>query len=176
MVKRLSSRVSVLALCGSLALLAACSQPPAPSTQSMRAPDHDIVASIRAAGARDTSVVQIAPLRDPAIDGFLNAAHAAERAGDITTAISKTDSALNLAPEAPDILQYRAELAVRAKDYATAENDARRSYQLGPKVGGLCARNWQTILEIEQLKGNTQAVQDARAARDKCQVQGPIRM
>ncbi len=142
----------------------------------MRAPDHDIVASIRAAGSRDTSVVEIAPLRNPAIDGFLDAAHAAERAGNIALAISKADSALGLAPDAPDILQYRAELAVRVKDYATAENDARRSYQLGPKVGGLCAKNWQTVLEIEQLKGNAQAVQNARTERDKCQVQGPIRM
>lgn len=157
-------------------LLAACSQPPAPGSQAMRAPDHDIVASIRAAGQRDSSVVEIAPLRNPAIDGFLTAAHNAENAGDIDMAIAKTDSALQLAPSAPDILQYRAELAVRAKDYATAENDARRSYQLGPKLGGICARNWQTILEIEQLKGNAAAVQRARAARDKCHVNGPVRM
>jgi predicted Zn-dependent protease len=161
--------------CIAAAALAACS-PPAPGPQNMRTPDHDIVAAIRAAGNSDNSVVQIAPLRDPAIDGFLDAAHAAERAGDVTTAISKTDSALNLAPAAPDILQYRAELAVRAKDYTGAENDARRSYSLGPKVGGLCARNWQTVLEIEQLKGAAQAVQNARAERDKCQVPGPIRM
>ena len=156
-------------------MLAACS-PPAPGPQSMRAPDHDIVAAIRAAGNSDSSVVQIAPLRDPAIDGFLDAARAAERAGDITLAISKTDSALGLAPEAPDILQYRAELAVRARDYTTAENDARRSYALGPKVGGLCAKTWQTVLEIEHLKSNAQAVQNARAERDKCQVPGPVRM
>ena len=156
-------------------LLAACSQPPAPGS-GMRTPDHDIVAAIRAAGEHDSSVVQIAPLRNPAIDGFLDAAHTAERAGDIGDAIAKADSALQLAPDAPDILQYRAELAVQAKDYATAENDARHSYQLGPKVGGLCAENWQTILEIEQLKNNAQAVQDARTERDKCHVQGPIRM
>ena len=163
-------------LCVAAAAIAACSQPPGPGSQTMRAPDHDIVAAIRAAGSSDSSVVQIAPLRDPAIDGFLDAAHAAERAGDIPQAISKADAALNLAPAAPDILQYRAELAVRAKDYVTAENDARRSYSLGPKVGGLCARNWQTVLEIEQLKGDAQAVQNARAERDKCHVQGPIRM
>ena len=87
-------------LCIGAAALAACS-PPAPGPQSMRTPDHDIVAAIRAAGNSDSSVVQIAPLRDPAIDGFLDAAHAAERAGDITTAISKADSARGRAPEAP---------------------------------------------------------------------------
>ncbi|MEO6969116.1 MAG: tetratricopeptide repeat protein [Rhodanobacteraceae bacterium] len=158
------------------ALLAACSQPPAPTAQTMRAPDHDVVASIRAAGTRDTSVLEVAPLRNPAVDETLKDAHNAEAAGNVEAAIAKTDAALRLAPDAPDILQYRAELAVRAKDYTTAENDARRSYSLGPKLGGLCMRNWQTVLEIKQLKGNAVAVQNARSARDKCHVQGPIRM
>lgn len=142
----------------------------------MRAPDHDMVASIRAAGTHDTSVLEVAPLRNPAVDGMMKDAHNAEAAGNVEGAIAKTDAALQLAPNAPDILQYRAELAVRAKDYAAAEDDARRSYSLGPKIGGLCMRNWQTVLEIEQLKGNAAAVQDARLARDKCHVQGPIRM
>lgn len=167
---------AALGACASIALLAACSQPPAPSAQSMRAPDHDIVAAIRAAGSRDSSVVEIAPLRNPAIDGFINAAHSAEAAGNVGQAITDADAALKLAPDAPDILQYRAELAVRTRDYATAETDARRSYQLGPKLGGICARNWQTVLEIEQLKGNAGAVQNARIARDKCHVNGPVRM
>lgn len=158
------------------AALAACSQPPAPGTQGMRAPNHDIVAAIRAAGDRDSSVLEIAPLRNPAIDNFITAAQNAENAGDVEMAISKTDAALQLAPQAPDILQYRAELAVRARDYTMAENDARRSYQLGPKLGGICARNWQTVVEIEQLKGNVAGVQDARTARDKCHVNGPVRM
>jgi tetratricopeptide (TPR) repeat protein len=159
-----------------MAALASCSQPPGPLQQGMRTPDHDLVAAIRAAGARDSSVVEIAPLRSPAIDNSIIAAHNAENAGDISMAISNADAALKLAPDAPDILQYRAELAVRAKDYATAEADARRSYELGPRLGGLCARNWQTILEIEQLKGDTAAVENARAARAKCHVDGPVRM
>ena len=161
---------------GTVVLLAACSQPPSPVQQSTRAPDHDLVAAIRAAGERDSSVLQIAPLRDPAIDNSMTAAHNAERAGDIHLAISYADAALKLAPDAPDILQYRAELAVKAKDYATAETDARRSYELGPKLGGLCARNWQTVFEIEQLKGNTAAAENARVSRERCHVNGPVRM
>ncbi|HET9835368.1 MAG TPA: tetratricopeptide repeat protein [Rhodanobacteraceae bacterium] len=157
-------------------LLASCSQPPGSVQQAMRAPDHDLVAAIRAAGAHDTSVVEIAPLRNTSIDGFLDAAHAAERAGDIRQAIAKTDAALSLAPDAPDILQYRAELAVRAKDYDDAEMDARRSYELGPKLGGLCARNWQTVLEIEQVQGHAAAAETARVSRERCHVDGPVRM
>jgi tetratricopeptide (TPR) repeat protein len=165
-----------MAVLGLAALLAACSQPRGPVQQATRAPDHDMVAAIRAAGARDSSVVEIAPLRNPSIDGFLDQARAAERAGNIPQAISRTDSALSLAPDAPDILQYRAELAVRARDYDTAETDARRSYELGPKLGGLCARNWQTVLEIEQLKGNSAAAENARVSRERCHVDGPVRM
>lgn len=178
MMVSIGSQNSFPILCAGVAfaLLAACSQPPAPTAQTMRAPDHDMVAAIRAAGTRDTSVLEVAPLRNPAVDGMLNDAHNAEAAGNVDAAIAKTDAALQLAPDAPDILQYRAELAVRAKDYAAAENDARRSYALGPKLGGLCMRNWQTMLEIEQLKGNAAAAQNARIARDKCHVQGPIRM
>ncbi|HEX6612780.1 MAG TPA: tetratricopeptide repeat protein [Rhodanobacteraceae bacterium] len=157
-------------------VLASCSQPPGPVQQATRAPGHDMVAAIRAAGAHDGSVVEIAPLRDPAIDNSVTAAHNAERAGDIRMAISYADAALKLAPDAPDILQYRAELAVRAKDYETAETDSRRSYELGPKLGGLCARNWQTVLEIEQLKGNTAAAENARVSRERCHVDGPVRM
>ena len=159
-----------------MATLASCSQPPGPIQQSMRSPDHDLVAAIRAAGAHDTSVVEIAPLRDPAIDGFLDEAHAAERAGNIAQAIARTDSALNLAPDAPDILQYRAELAMRDRDFDTAESDARRSYELGPKLGGICARNWQTVVEVEQLKGKPAAAENARVSRERCHVDGPIRM
>jgi tetratricopeptide (TPR) repeat protein len=161
-------------LLGAMAL-AACSQPPGP-VQATRAPDHDIVAAIRAAGTHDSSVVEIAPLRNPSIDGFLDEAHAAEHAGNIPQAIARTDDALSLAPDAPDILQYRAELAVRAKDYDTAESDARRSYELGPKLGGLCARNWQTVMEIEQLKGHPAAAETARVSRERCHVDGPVRM
>lgn len=156
--------------------LAACSQPPGPVQQATRAPGHDLVAAIRAAGTHDNSVVEIAPLRDPAIDNAVTAAHNAERAGDIRMAISYADKALKLAPDAPDILQYRAELAIRAKDYEAAEADSRRSYELGPKLGGLCARNWQTVLEIEQLQGHTAAAENARVSRERCHVDGPVRM
>lgn len=169
-----SFRLAVLFI--GTAALGACSQPPGPVQQATRAPDHDLVAAIRAAGAHDTSVVEIAPLRNTSIDGFLEEAHAAEHAGNIPEAIARTEAALSLSPDDPDILQYRAELAVRARDYDTAEMYARRSYELGPKLGGLCARNWQTVLEIEQLEGHAAAAENARVSRERCHVDGPVRM
>lgn len=157
-------------------LLSACSNPPLPPPASERSSPTAMVEAIRAAGAKDQSVVQVAPLRDPAVDGFLDRAHAAENAGNYADAIAKVDSALKLSPDAPDILQFRAEVEILLRKYAAAESDARRSFVLGPKVGGLCASNWQTILEIAQA-GNRQAdVATARTARDKCHKPGPVRM
>ena len=171
---RFRARAVALALC--IAGATACSQPPAPSPQTFRAPDHDLVTAIRGAGASDDSVVEVAPLRDPAVQHRLDAAHAAERAGQYAQALADVDAALQLTPNAPDVLQYRAELEIRLKNYPGAEADARRSYELGPKVGGLCARNWQTVIEIERLRGNSAGVDAAHTLRGRCHVAGPIRM
>ena len=90
-----------------------CTQPSAPSqaaTKPPPAPDHDPVGAIRAAGMGMDSAVQVQPLRDPAIEGFLKQAHAAETAKNYDAAAAATSSALKLVPDAPDILQYQAEV------------------------------------------------------------------
>lgn len=55
---------------------------------------------------------------------------------------------MKLAPDSPDLLQDRAEVAVRLKNFSDAEKLARQSWSLGPKLGTLCARNWQTMVEV----------------------------
>lgn len=172
---KLGTIVATAAAAGAL-LLAACSNPPLPPPASDRGSPTAMVEAIRAAGAGDQSVVQVAPLRDPAVDGFLDRAHAAENAGNYTDALTGIDSALKLSPDAPDILQFRAEVEVLLRRYSAAEADARRSFLLGPKVGGLCASNWETILEIAQAETRQADVATARDARDKCHKPGPVRM
>lgn len=167
---------AAMAAAACVLLLAGCSNPPLPPPASERSSPTAMVVAIRAAGAKDQSVVQVAPLRDPAVDGFLDRAHAAENAGNYADAIASIDSALKLSPDAPDILQFRAEVEILLRKYAAAESDARRSFMLGPKVGGLCASNWQTILEIAQAENRQADVATARSARDKCHKTGPIRM
>ncbi|MGH8191545.1 MAG: tetratricopeptide repeat protein [Rhodanobacteraceae bacterium] len=167
------------AVAGSFALLlAACSNPPPPRpTPERTSPTPTaMVEAIRAAGVDDKSVVQIAPLRDPAVDGYLDRAHADENAGNYPAALSKIDAALKLSPDAPDILQFRAEVEILLRNDPAAEADARRSFLLGPKVGALCARNWQTILEIAQADHRAADVTTAREALAKCQKAGPVRM
>lgn len=156
-------------------LLASCSNPPLPPPASERGSPTSMVEAIRAAGAADESVVQVAPLRDQSVDGFLDAARAAEGAGNYREALDKIDAALRQSPDAPDILQFRAEVEILLRDYPAAEADARHSFMLGPKVGGLCASNWQTILEIAQAQEREADVATARAARNKCHKAGPVR-
>ena len=166
------------ALCAvTLALiLAGCSHPPQPTPASNRLSPTTMVEAIRAANAGDKSVVQVTPLRDPNVDGFLDGARADEGAGKYQDALAKVDHALKLSPDAPDILQFRAEIEILLGNDVAAEADARRSYDLGARVGGLCASNWETVLEIAESKNDQAGVQSARTARDACHKAGPIRM
>lgn len=152
-----SRRLAPLLLSVLLATLAGCSlfrtEPtPAPAV----APDHDAVAAIRAAGAHDDSVIDVKPLRDPAVDALMAQADRDERGGSYAAAAAALDRALQISPDAPELLQDRAEIAIRLKDFTRAEKLAHRSWTLGPRLGPLCARNWQTIVET-RLQLNDQA-------------------
>ncbi len=172
--------LAMLAAAGVLAL-SACTQPSAPSQASTKpppAPDHDAVGAIRAAGmgmGKD-SAVQVQPLRDPAIDGYLNQAHAAETAKNFDAAAAATASALKLAPNAPDILQYQAEIEVLRSHWKEAEDLALKSFTLGPKVGSLCARNWQTVVEARTAMNDATTVAQAKQRLKECRVAPPVRM
>ncbi|MGN6789175.1 MAG: tetratricopeptide repeat protein [Rhodanobacteraceae bacterium] len=158
------------------ALLAGCSHPPLPPPATDRVSPTAMVEAIRAANVSDKSVVQVAPLRDPAVDGYLDGARADESAGKYQDALGKIDAALKLSPDAPGLLQYRAEIEILLRDYPAADADARKSFELGPKVGGLCASNWQTVLEIAQAKNDEAGVAFARHGREQCHKAGPVRL
>ncbi|MGH8183039.1 MAG: tetratricopeptide repeat protein [Rhodanobacteraceae bacterium] len=167
---------TALAAAGLAVILAGCSHPPMPAPVTHRISPTTMVEAIRAARADDKSVVEVTPLRDPNVNGFLDGAHADENVGKYQDALDKVDKALKLSPDAPDILQFRAEIEILLKDFPAADTDARRSYTLGSRVGGLCASNWQTVLEIAESKNDQAGVQVARKARDACHKAGPIRM
>lgn len=166
----------VVTVAAATLLAAACSHPPLPAATASRHSPTEMVVAIRAAAAHEQSVVQVVPLRDPSVDGYLDAARAAEAAGSYAQALAKIDAALKLSPEAPDLLQFRAEVEVLLQQYPAAEADARRSFAMGPKVGGLCASNWQTVLEIAEAQGDAMGVTQARARRDACHEAGPVRL
>jgi tetratricopeptide (TPR) repeat protein len=151
---------SSLFLLLALAALGACSlfepQPAVPAKPAYAPPSYDLVAAIRAAGDREQSVIAVNPLRDPGVSALQEAAQADDKAGRYPDAAAKLDQAIKLSPQSPDLLQDRAEIAIRMKDYPMAEKLAHQSWSLGPKLGPLCARNWQTIVEI-RLQQNDQA-------------------
>ena len=170
--------IRTLAVAG-LLVLGACTQPSAPSKVATKAPvlDHDPVGAIRAAGmSMDSSAVQVQPLRDPAIEGFLNQAHAAETAKNFDAAADATARALKLAPDAPDLLQYQAEVEILRGHWKQAEDLAIKSFTLGPKLGSLCARNWQTVVEARIAMNDAATEAQAKQRLKECRVAPPVRM
>ncbi len=167
-----------LSIAATLAL-GACSQPSAPSAAIKPAVAIDpavAVREIRSAGEGLDSAVQVQPLRDPAIDGFLKQAHDAEAAKDYAKAIDAGNHALKLAPDAPDILQYIAELEIARGNWLPGEQLAIKSFTLGPKVGSLCARNWQTVVEARAAMNDAATVAQAKQRLKECRVAPRVRM
>lgn len=168
------------------AALAACSQP-APPAKSSTKPDNAaaaaavdantvaVVAGIRAAGAQFDSSVEVKPLRDPAVDGLLKQAHDLEAQQQIAPALDAVEKALKIAPNAPDILQYEAELKIQVHDWKQAGALAQKSWELGPKVGGLCARNMQTLVHVRESQGDAAGAAQARTQLSGCKVPAPAR-
>lgn len=149
--------------------------PPAPP----KAPPPDPVAAlaaIRAAGANVDSAVQVRPLMAPDLEAMLRDGEEAEAAGRLDVAATMSAKALQRAPDSPDALQLGAEVAVAKGNWREAEILAMKSYQLGPRSGALCARNWQTVVEARRAFGDAATVARARKAVADCRVAPPVRM
>ena len=159
--------------CSSPAPPAAIATKPDPKIQADAATT-TIVAGIRAAGSQFESSVEVKPLRDPAVDGLLKQAHDFEAQQQIAQAIDAVDKALKIAPNAPDILQYAAELRIQAHDWKQAGAFAQKSWELGPKVGALCARNQQTLVETRKALGEPANTDVARQQLAGCKVPVPV--
>ncbi|HET9033060.1 MAG TPA: tetratricopeptide repeat protein [Dokdonella sp.] len=161
------------------ALLMACSNPTPKQAPSVVRPDTDRIAAvkaIRAAGAGDDSALQVNPLRDPAVEGFLAKAEQAEqlqRLDDAHVAIQKAQA---LAPDAPDILQKEAEIEFLRGNIIEAEKLAYESFKKGPQVGTLCVQNWQTIIEARKSFGDNDYLPHAEKRRKECTVKRPVRL
>ncbi|MBU6249012.1 MAG: tetratricopeptide repeat protein [Xanthomonadaceae bacterium] len=154
-------------------LLAGCmaDSPPAPTVPPPPSPQA-MLNAIRAAGASEKSVIDVSPLREPGVATLQDAAQADERAGRFKAAADKLDQALRLSPESPDLLQDRAELAVRLQEFPVAEKLAQESWSIGPRLGPLCARNWQTVVEIRLHDGDAAGAVKARQQRQTCHKPG----
>ena len=172
------ARLRIVATALGLAVLAACSAPPAPQKVAPRAPvpERDVLAEVRAAGAEGQDSLDVQPLRDPVITDLREAATRHESARDWKKADAALAEALMLTPDDPDLLQWRAELALVQRDYDEAVRLANASWENGPRLGALCRRNWTAIRIARELTGYPDAATAAAGQVARCTVEPPVRM
>ena len=154
-------------------LLAACATP-RPSTPELS--PQVMIHAIDLAGQREHSALEVQPLRDAGVQSLYERAHAERLDGRYIQSAHLLDQALAQQPDAPDILQARAEVAIYLHHYVHAEQLARASWKHGPRLGSLCARNWQTVMELRYVAGDQPGVDAAHRRRDACTVKPVTRM
>jgi len=145
------------------ALLAACaSQQPAPVE------DREVTQRVREPAAQDSAGVQVYPLQNPAIVQLTEQASAAEGQGDFDTAAVLLERALRIRPRDPQLLQQMAEVQLEKRDWQQALSFAVRSYDIGPRVGEICSRNWRTIGVAREHLGDAAGAREAEQRAGQC--------
>jgi hypothetical protein len=134
-----------------------------------------MLAQVRAAGETGREL-DVQPLRDPQVEDLRAAAAAAEQRGDYAAADAALLSALNISAGDPDLTQWRAEIALVRRDWNGAEKLALESYESGPRLGGLCRRNWTTLQLARESRGDTGNAAIAQQRVGQCAVNPPVRM
>lgn len=148
--------IRYLMLAAVLAVIGGCaSSTPAPVEE--REVDH----RVRAPARQDSAGVQVYPLKNAAVVELTESALQAEKAGDFGEAAVLLERALRIQPRDPEILQHMAEVQLQKQDYEQALSFAVRSYDIGPRVGEICSRNWRTIAvareHLKDLSGSREA-------------------
>jgi predicted Zn-dependent protease len=167
-----------------LVLLGSCAvsppRPPAPAPPMAVAPPAptrlELLAEVRAAAEDAGDVIQVAPLRDPAVNDLLAEAAELERIGELTAAAGRLQQALALTPGDPQLMQEYAELLLALEQPDDAEALAARSFEAGPQLGGLCRRNWATMHIARRQRGDADGAAEATAQMGRCIVEPQLRM
>lgn len=131
---------------------------------------------VREPARQDSEGVQVFPLQNPAVKELLADAGNAESAGDYEQAVVLLERALRIQPRDPEILQNMAELQLQLYDYEQALNFATRSYDIGPRVGEICSRNWRTIAVARDYLGDAPGSAQAEKKASKCMNTRPARL
>lgn len=119
--------------------------------QSSR-PPLTLADQIRGVGAGQAQGLQIYGLRNPIVTDLMANALVAEKNKAYQQALNYLDQALTIEPNAPDILQQRAEVKIEQGRWSEAKVDILQSIELGPRLGQLCQRNWRALaLTYRQL-------------------------
>jgi len=133
-----------------------------------------LLQQVRAAGAMGREL-DVQPLRDPQVEDLRASATAAEARGDYAGAQRALGQALQISPKDPDLLQWQAEMALVGHDWVHAQEYARQSWELGPKLGGLCRRNWTTLRLAAEARSDAATAGEAQRQAAACAVAPPAR-
>ncbi len=171
------STPSVLMVAMACVVLAACgpSSSSNGSNSTRKLTPSEMLAQVRASGQLGREL-DVQPLRDPQVEDLRAVATAAETRGDSEAANRAIGQALQVVPNDPDLIQWQAELALSARNWSQAEQLATLSFQKGPKLGGLCRRNWSTIRFAREARGDTAGAAQAQQHVPGCAVTPPVRM
>ena len=155
--------------------LVACSRP-----ETTPVPAHDLspeqmLDKIRAQSEVGNEVVFNALADEVILDLQANAG-AAEAAGNYAQAKTLLDQALQVNPADPQVLQSRAELAIRDQAWVQAEQYARRSFDSGAKLGSLCRRNWLTMHYARMAQGRSLPPPQLAKNLNECTLVPPARL
>lgn len=152
-------------------LVAGCAtQAPAPVDERIA------TEQVRAPAAAETAGLQVFALRNPAVAELSEAATQAEQGGDLSRAATLLERAIRIEPRDPALLQQMAEVRLDQGQWDQAESHARRSFDVGPRVGELCQRNWRTIAVARERQGDAAGAREARDRLQACQVEAPPRL
>lgn len=146
-----------------LLALAGCS-----NTPSTPAEDREVNARVRIPASQDSAGVQVYSLQNPAVRQLATQAEDAEKKGDLTQASGYLERALRIQPRDPRLLQHMAEIKLQNEDYQQALSFAVRSYDIGPRVGEICSRNWRTISVAREHMNNANGAKEAALRATQC--------
>ena len=156
-------------------LLAACSRPEDTAVSVPLETPEQMLGIIRADGEVSNEVV-VQALGDEAVSDLREQALQAEPPGDFATARAALDRALLLQNGDPDVLQQRAELAIRDREWMVAEQLAMKSFDSGAKLGQLCRRNWLTVHYARKARGQGLQGQQLAKSLGECTIVPPARL
>lgn len=136
----------------------------------------EVNSRVREPARQDSEGVQVFPLQNPAVKELLADAGQAETDGNFDQATALLERALRIQPRDPEILQSLAEVQLHLEDYPQALNFAERSFDIGPRVGEICSRNWRTISVAREHLGDHKGSLEAEQRASACMNTRPKRL
>ena len=136
----------------SVCMLFACSTQENTTVKTLSMSPEEMLAKIHANNDVNNEVAFQA-LPDEDLLDLRDKARQAQTDGNLERAQTLLTQALVINAQDPEAIQMQAELALSQKSFANAERLALSSYKAGPKLGGLCRRNWLTIHYAKSAQG-----------------------